>query len=117
MVGLRRGGITLGCLVWLLVIAAGAYFGVGAAEKYIKYHKYKDAMAQELRFRAKLPDWQLRNRFKLIADSLGLPEDAGIVVITRTPGRIRVASHYEETFDLPGFKKEVHFEPSAATSY
>lgn len=117
MVIARRGAVTLGCLVWLLVIATTAYFGVGAAEKYIKYAKYKDAMAQELKFRAKLPDWQLRNRFKFIADSLGLPEDAGIVVITRQQGRIKVASHYEEIFDLPGFKKEVHFEPSASTTY
>jgi hypothetical protein len=113
----RSGAVTLGCLVWLLIIAATAYFGMGAAEKYIRYAKYKDAMAQELKFRAKLPDWQLRNRFKFIADSLGLPEDAGIVTITRTPGRIKVAAHYEETFDLPGFKKDKHFEPSASTSY
>jgi hypothetical protein len=113
----RVGAITLGCLVWLMVIAAAVYFGSGIAETYIKYRKYQDAMAHELRYRAKIPDWQLRNRFKLIADSLGLPEDAGIVTIQRTPGRISVTAHYEETIDLPGMKKEWHFEPKAAMSY
>jgi hypothetical protein len=113
----RAGAITLGCLVWLMVIAAAVYFGSGIAETYIKYRKYQDAMAHELRYRAKIPDWQLRNRFKLIADSLGLPEDAGIVTIQRTPGRISVTAHYEETIDLPGMKKEWHFEPKAAMSY
>jgi hypothetical protein len=113
----RTGAITLGCLFWLLVIAAAVYFGTGAAEKYIKFRKYQDAMAHELRQRARLPDWQLRQRFKLVADSLGLPEDAGIVNIERSQGRVSVTAHYEETFDLPGFKKEVHFEPKAAVSY
>lgn len=117
MVRTRAGAITLGCLVWLMIIAAAVYFGSGIAETYIKYRKYQDAMAHELRYRAKIPDWQLRNRFKLIADSLGLPEDAGIVTIQRTPGRISVTSHYEETIDLPGMKKEWHFEPKAAMSY
>lgn len=117
MVRTRAGAITLGCLVWLLIIAAVVYFGSGAAEKYIRFRKYQDAMAHELRYRAKLPDWQLRNRFKLVADSLGLPEDAGIVIITRSQGRISVTAHYEETIDLPGTKKEWHFEPKAAMSY
>lgn len=113
----NRRGVTLGCLLWVLVIAAVAYFGVGVAEVYVKHARYKDVMAQELRFRGKLPDHQLKNRFAFLADSLGLPEDAGIVTITRRQGRITVESHYEQTIDLPGMKKEVHFEASAATTY
>ena len=62
MVRTRAGAITLGCLVWLMVIAAAVYFGSGIAETYIKYRKYQDAMAHELRYRAKIPDWQLRTR-------------------------------------------------------
>jgi hypothetical protein len=112
----NRRGVTLGCLLWALVIAAGVYFGVGVAEVFVRHAKFKDAMNQELRFRAKLPDYQLKNRFAFIADSLGLPEDAGIVTITRRQGRITIESHYEETLDLPGFKKEKHFEVSASST-
>lgn len=113
----NRRGVTLGCLLWVLVIAAAAYFGVGIAEVYVKHARFKDVMAQEIRFRAKLPDYQLKQRFAFLADSLGLPEDAGIVTITRRQGRITVQSHYEQTLELPGFKKEKHFEASAATTY
>jgi hypothetical protein len=113
----NRRGVTLGCLLWALVIAAVAYFGVGVAEVFIRHAKFKDAMNQELRFRARLPDLQLKNRFAFIADSLGLPEDAGIVTITRRQGRITIQSHYEETLELPGFKKEKHFEVSASSTY
>lgn len=110
----NRRGVTLGCLLWALVIAVGAYFSVGVAEVFIRHAKFKDAMNQELRFRSKLPDYQIKNRFAFIADSLGLPEDAGIVVITRRQGRITLESHYEETLVLPGFKKEKHFEVKAS---
>lgn len=113
----NRRGVTLGCLLWVLVIAVVAYFGVGVAEVYVKHARFKDVMAQELRFRGKLPDYQLKNRFSFLADSLGLPEDAGIVTITRRQGRVTVESHYEQTIDLPGMKREVHFEASAATTY
>lgn len=113
----NRRGVTLGCLLWVLIIAVVAYFGIGIAEVYVKHARFEDVMAQEIRFRGKLPDHQLKNRFAFLADSLGLPEDAGIVTITRRQGRITVESHYEQTIDLPGSKKEVHFEASAATTY
>lgn len=112
----NRRGVTLGCLLWALIIAAGVYFGVGVAEVFVRHAKFKDAMNQELRFRSKLPDHQLKGRFKFIADSLGLPEDAGIVTITRRQGRITIESHYEEILELPGIKKEKHFEVSASST-
>lgn len=113
----RAGAISLGCLVWVAVIAAVAYFGSNVAEVWFKNSEYQEAMVNEIRVRGKLPDWQLRNRFKIIADSLGLPEDAGIVTIQRVGGRITVSAHYEQTVDMPGFKKDLHFEPKAAMSY
>lgn len=113
----NRRGVTVGCLLWVLVIAATAYFSIGIAEVYLKHANYKDLMAQEIRFRGKQPDYQLKNRFLFLADSLGLPADAGIVTITRRQGRITVTAHYDQTLDLPGFKKEQHFEATAATTY
>lgn len=113
----NRRGVTLGCLLWALVMAAAAYFGVGIAEIYVKHARFQDVMAQEIRFRAKLPDYQLKQRIAFLADSLGLPEDAGIVTITRRQGRITVQSHYDQILALPGLKKEKHFEASAATTY
>jgi hypothetical protein len=113
----RRGATTLGCLFQLLIVAAVVYFGVPAFEVYWRYFQYRDAMRQEVRFRSDLPNDQLKVRLKIIADSLGLPEDAGLVTIRRENRVITVESHYEETIDLPLTQKEIHFEPRAVGIY
>ena len=113
----RRGAAKLGCLLFLLVFAAAMYFGVNIGEVYYRYYKYKDAMQQEIRFRSELADATLKRNLRAVADSLGLPEDAGLVTITRDHGQIVIESHYEELVDLPGFKREFHFEPRAVGAY
>lgn len=113
----RRGAITLGCLVTLLLIAAALYFGIPAAESYKKYLAYKDIMAQEVRFHAKVPDVQIKAHLAVVADSLGLPEDAGKVTVTRKNGRLTIAAEYEQPFQLPGTVKYVVLRPSAAGIY
>lgn len=113
----RRGASRMGCLVYLLIVSAIMYFGVQAGEVYWRYLQYKDAMDQEVRFRGFLPDSRIKTNLLNVADSLGLPEDAGVVSITRKDGRITVEAHYEETIELPGYRREVHFEPRASSTY
>ena len=113
----RRGATKFGCLVYLLIVSAILYFGVHAGEVYWRYLQYKDAMAQEVRFRSFLPNDRIRENLRAIADSMGLPEDAGVVTVTRKDGRVTVESHYEEFIELPGYRKEVHFEPKATGGY
>jgi hypothetical protein len=48
----RAGASRFGCLLTLLIISAVLYFGVNAGEVYWRYLQYKDAMAQEVRFRS-----------------------------------------------------------------
>ena len=113
----RRGASKIGCLFVLLLVSAVLYFGVNSFEKYYLYLQYKDAMQQEIRFRSFLPDARIRANLRAIADSLGLPEDAGVVSISRSNGQITIEAHYEELLELPGYKKEVHFEPRAVGNY
>ncbi len=113
----RRGASKIGCLFSLLIVAAVLYFGINAFERYYAYLQFKDAMAQEIRFRSFLPDERIKANLRNAADSLGLPEDAGIVIITRNKGVMTIESHYEEVLELPGYKKEVHFEPKASGTY
>ena len=117
MVRSRRGATKVGCLMTMLVMAAIGYFGANAGDKYLRFRKYQDAMEQEVRFRAQQPIPQIRARLRALADSLGLPEDAGIVNVKKTGRQILIEAHYDETFDLPGFKREVHFEPRAQGTY
>ena len=117
MVSSRRGATKLGCLMTLLILTAIGYFGAHAGEVYWRFFQYRDAMRQEVRFRAQQPIPQIRARLRAIADSLGLPPDAGIVVVKKNGKQILIEAHYEETILLPGFKRELHFEPSAQGNY
>lgn len=109
----HRGVTKLGCLLLLLVVAAVAYLGTPAAEAYMRYLKYKDAMDQELRFRGELADDALRTRFRDIVDSLSLPPEAAEVTITRNADGIVVRATYEEFVPLPGTEWRLVFEPRA----
>jgi hypothetical protein len=101
----------------VLIVSAILYFGVNFADVYFRYLEYKDAMKQEIRFRSQLPNDQIRAHLKLVADSLGLPEDAGQVTVHRESGQITIEAHYDELIDLPLVKKEIHFEPRAVGTY
>ena len=117
MVSIRRGATKLGCLMTMLVMAAIGYFGANAGDKYLRFQKYQEAMEQEVRFHAQRPIPEIRMRLRTIADSLGLPSDAGIVSVKKNGKQIFIEAHYDEIFELPGFKREVHFEPHAQGNY
>jgi hypothetical protein len=110
----RRAGATkTGCLAFVLFFVAVMYFGIPVGETYFRYLKFKDAMKQELRFRSGLPNPQLIRNLQLVADSLGLPEEAHEITVTRQPGQVTVEATYEEIFRLPGFQKAIVYKPRA----
>jgi hypothetical protein len=113
MVRLRSGRSTLGCLLPLLIVAAIAYFGINVGEVYFRFYQFQDAMRQEVRFAAHNPDAVIIRRLKLQADSLGLPEAAGVVTLQRDGRHIEMESEYYEHIELPLIVREVHFNPHA----
>lgn len=113
----RRGVSKVGCLLALLLLAAAIYLSLPAGEAYWRYLQYRNAMREEVRFRGDLSDAQLRARLSNIADSLGLPEDAGIVTITRESRVLTLRASYEEYWPLPWFHKLIHFEPRVSGTY
>lgn len=117
MVTPRRGATKLGCLVYVVLVAAVLYFGVHVGQVYFRYLEYKEAMQQELRFRTLHTDDQIKTRFKSLADSLGLPEEAGDVTVTREAGVIRLEAQYTEVIDLRFLQRQIRFEPRAKGTY
>jgi hypothetical protein len=113
----RTGATKFGCLVYLLVAAGALYVGIPAGETYMRYLEYRDSMRQEVRFRANLSSEKIKAHLALVADSLGLPEDAGDVDVTREGNRITVEADYDEVLKLPGFKKQIHYHPTASDTY
>ena len=113
----RRGASGAGCLIYLLFVAAALYFGIPAGEAYFRYLQYKDSMRQEVRFRANIPNDKIREHLRLVADSLGLPPEAGEVDVHRDGNLVTVEADYEEVLKYPMFQKKLRFHPRAADSY
>ena len=112
----RRGESRLGCLIGLLVLVAGIYFGIDFGEAYFRFYQFKDAMGQEARFASTKTDDQITARLAALADTLQLPDDAHQIQIVRSPTVITISSDYEEVIKLPFNKQRVlHFTPTAAS--
>jgi hypothetical protein len=99
--------------VTLLIVAAICYFGVNVGEVYWRFYQFQDAMRQEVRFAAHNSDVMILRALRARADSLGLPEAAGLVTLQRDGRHIEIESDYYENVELPGMVKEVHFNPHA----
>jgi hypothetical protein len=113
LVTARRGASSIGCLFSLLVLAAVVYFGVNVGEAYWRYYQFRDDIQQEVRFAAHNSSDVIANRLRAAADSLGLPEAAGHVIIRRSQSLISIESYYDEPVELPGHVRELHFHPRA----
>ena len=113
MVIRRYGKSSLGCLVTLMVIAAICYFGVNVGEVYLKFYQFQDAMRQEVRFAQHNSDAAILRHLRAQADSLELPEAAGDVVLQRDGRHIEIESEYYQHVELPGYVRELHFNPHA----
>ena len=113
----RAGGSSLGCLFTLLVVATVLYFGLHIFEVYWRYYQFEDALKQEVRFAANNTDTQIKKHLRAIADSLGLPEDAGQVSVVRHKQDISIDADYFERIEWPLHAREHHFTPHAEGSF
>ncbi|MDQ6887854.1 MAG: hypothetical protein M3068_11250 [Gemmatimonadota bacterium] len=110
MVASNRSGRTrLGCLVFLLIVAALGYFGVDLAQPYMRYYRFRDAMAQEARFADHLSDAKIVIHLRAQADSLGLPPEAQALSVRRTTAGIEISSSWTETVVFPRYTREIPF--------
>ena len=105
----RGGRGSLGCLFFLLVLAAVGYFGVNIGEVYLRHYRFRDAMGQEAQLAGKNTDVVIRRRLASLADSLGLPEEAQNIEIKRNGRRITLVARYEERVALPLFVRQFPF--------
>lgn len=113
MVTARRGRSTMGCLFMLLLLTAAGYFAVQIGEPYLRYYRFQDAMQQEARFARTRTDEAIKRRLSALADSLGMPEEAGHVTVRRRASSISIWSEYYEHVEMPLFLREIYFNPTA----
>lgn len=115
MVIARRGAGKLGCLVAVLLAVTVGYFAVNLGAVFLRYYRFTDAMQQDARFARSLSDEAIRKHLAALADSLGLPDVAGRVLVRRSANRIVLSSDWSEHVELPLFVREFHFSPRVAS--
>lgn len=118
MVTPRAARGKLGCLLVLLVLAAVVYFGVDVGEVYWRYYQFRDAVEQEAQYGTTRSDDEIKLRLIALADSLGLPDEAGRrLQVRRSANRLVIETEYTEHIDVPLYKRDVKFTPSAEKAF
>lgn len=114
----RRGVGALGCLVYLVVIAAIVYFGSPFGSAYLDYLRFKDAMKQEVQFAMQRSDPEIQSRLKVFADSLGLPRSASAVRISRGRDKVTILGNYSQSVEVPLIgPRKIRFKPRAEAKF
>jgi hypothetical protein len=107
--GNRRGKGHYGCLLTLLLMAVGGYYGVQAGTVWLRYYQMKDEMQVQANFAPNLEDAAIRRRLKGKAEELGLPADAQRINIRRRsrPREIIISTTWQDTLDFRPFPVKV----------
>ncbi|MDX2193660.1 MAG: hypothetical protein NW201_09930 [Gemmatimonadales bacterium] len=113
--GSRRGTGALGCLVWIVVVGAAAYYGGNVGRLYWNFYNFQEEMKTQARLAPSLADTTIRRRIVEKAQSLKLPDDAARVRIQRLEreSAIVIEAIYRDSVDLPLLKKGFDFHPRA----
>ena len=109
----RRGGSRRGCLVFLLVVVATAYFGIPVAAVGLRYYRFENEMKTQARFAPSIDDGTIQRRLLQKISELGLPDEARRIRIIRTmrPREIRIFTSWEETIELPFYTRVITLSP------
>lgn len=111
----RRGTSTRGCLLTILFLAVGAYYGINIGEVYYRYFQLQEEMRSQVRLAPSLSDGVIRRRLVAKAEDLELPDEAKRFKIQRSARsrRITVETEYQESVDLPFFNHTFTLTPRA----
>lgn len=109
----RAGTSRLGCVIYIAILVGIIYFAFYAGQDLLDYYRLRDAMKQEGRFATLRTDEQIKDRLRLFADSLDMPDAARDINIVRDDSIIRIWTEYDQPLRLPfDIKKSVHLRPS-----
>ena len=107
---MRRGGAMLGCLVWAIFLVGIVYAASEVGAPYYRFYRYDDMAQQQAHYATIRTDSAMRLALWATADSLGLPEDAYNVQISRGVNRVHITAAYDDWWALPGYRRTVHFD-------
>jgi hypothetical protein len=113
----RRGASRFGCLLVLIVIGVGVYYGLPLGKIYYRYYRYEDAFRQQARYGDQATDEEILKQLRATADTLELPDAARAIRIDRRPHHIAISAEYTEHWDAPYFGRDFPFYPDAENDF
>ena len=113
----RRGKSRIGCLITIMLLVVGSYYGFNLGAVYVRYWLFKEEIKTQARLAPSIDDATIRRRVRVKADQLGLPDEARQVTIRRTqrPREIVISTTYQEVIDLPFFHYTFTLTPEVRT--
>lgn len=111
----RRGKVSTGCLLSLLLFVAAGYYGVGIGSTYLKYWQLLDEMRSQARLAPGLNDDVIRRRLVTRAEELDLPAQARRFTIRRLARsrEIVIRTSWQERLEVPFYAFVVTLSPEA----
>lgn len=109
----RAGKSRIGCLLTLLFLIVGSYYGYNLGAVYMRYWRFKEAIKSEARLAPSIDNATIRRRLREKVTQLRLPDEARDIFIQRTlrPRQIVIRTSYQESVDLPFFNHTFTLTP------
>ena len=104
------GGGKVGTIFFLLLVAAGVYFGLQFIPVLVDTYSFKDSMSEEAKFASSRSDEAIQNNLLRRARELDLPINAKQIKITRNAGRIIIKADYTVEVETILFTYPWHFQ-------
>ena len=106
----RLGEGKLGCVIWLLVLAAVIGITAKLIPVKIRSAELSDFMEEQAMFAGRRGTDQLKKAILIRAKNLDLPLTKKNLEIKRNGGRIRMRATYTVPVEFPGYTYFWHFE-------
>jgi hypothetical protein len=94
----------MGCMIWIVLLAAAGYLGLQFGRPYFRSQQFREEMKKVAEFAQNISDSAMRVRVNAVADSLGLPVAAKRnlrITRIRRPPHLVIESEYADTVRLP----------------
>jgi hypothetical protein len=107
----ERGEGNLGCILWVLLLAAGLLIAWKAIPVKMSSSEMYDYMDELARFSAgKEPPEEIKKKILSRARQLNIPLDKEHVTVERTGDQIRMTVDFTIPVDFPGYTYMWHFQ-------
>lgn len=102
MLNNRAGKAKIGCVIWLVLLAAAAFAAKEFGGVYLRRLKLEDFMQRQAAFAGQSSDEAIRQRIVQEVVTMGLPPEARRVMLVRVQGprAIRISVRYTDTANL-----------------